>query len=48
MKRFTISVSDEFKAKLERHPHINWPEVIKQGIERRLSVLEKMHSRGEF
>ena len=48
MKRFTISVSKEFKEKLDRHPKINWPEVMKEGIKNRLEVLERLHARGEL
>jgi hypothetical protein len=48
MKRFTVSVSKEFKEKLDKFPEINWPEVMKQGIIKRLELLEKLHSRGEL
>jgi len=48
MKRFTVSVSREFKEKLDRHPDINWPEVMKEGMRKRLEVLEKLHARGEL
>lgn len=48
MERFTVSVSDEFKAKLDKFPDINWPEVMKQGILKKLEVLEKLHARGEL
>ncbi len=46
MKRFTVSVSKEFKAKLDKHPDVNWPEVMKQGIRKRLELLEKLHAKG--
>ncbi len=46
MKRFTVSVSEEFKKRLEEYPDINWPEVMKEGMRKRLVILEKMHSRG--
>ena len=46
MKRFTVSVSKEFKEKLDKHPDIDWPEVMKEGIRKRLEVLEKLHARG--
>ena len=48
MKRFTVSISKEFKAQLDKHPEVNWPEVMKQGIIKKLEVLEKLHSRGEL
>ncbi|MBU0757640.1 MAG: hypothetical protein KKF44_06225 [Nanoarchaeota archaeon] len=48
MERFTISVSKEFKEKLDRHPDINWPEVMKQGIIKKLETLERLHAKGEL
>ena len=48
MDRFTVSVSKEFKDKLDRHPDINWPEVMKQGLMKKLETLEKLHARGEL
>ena len=41
MKRMTFSVSKEFKEKLDRFPEINWPEVMKTGIIKKLEKLEK-------
>jgi hypothetical protein len=41
MKRLTISVPEELKAKLDRLPEVNWPEVVKRGIINRLVQLEK-------
>jgi len=48
MERFTVSVPDEFKAKLDKFPDINWPEVAKQGMLKKLEALEKLHARGEI
>jgi hypothetical protein len=48
MKRFTVSVPEDFKAKLDLHPEINWPEVMKAGIIRRLEVLEKLDAKGKL
>jgi len=45
MKRFTVSVPEDFKAKLDLHPEINWSEVMKKGIIRRLEALEKLHEK---
>lgn len=41
MKRFTVSVSKAFKAELDRHPTVNWPQVMKQGILNKLKELEE-------
>lgn len=41
VKRYTISVSDELKEKLDAIPDINWAFVAKEGIEKKLSSLEK-------
>jgi len=41
MKRLTIFVPEELKAKLDRLPEVNWPEVAKKGIIRKLEQLEK-------
>lgn len=41
MRRFTVSISKELKKELDEMPHINWPEVAKQGILKRLAELEK-------
>jgi len=41
MKRFTISIPEELKEELDEMPHINWPEVAKQGLLKRLAELEK-------
>ena len=41
MERMTLYVPDEFKKSLEKHPDINWPEVMKQGILKKLEKMEK-------
>ena len=46
--RMTFSIPDELKAKLDRHPDINWPEVFKQGILKKLEALERLRARGEI
>ena len=48
MERLTLSIPEELKKRLDAMPHINWSEVVKQGISKRLEVLEKLHSRGEL
>ena len=41
MKRFTVSIPKELKEKLDKNPNVNWPEVAKQGILKKLKQLEK-------
>jgi hypothetical protein len=41
MKRFTVSIPKELKMELGRMPHINWPEVAKQGVLKKLEQLKK-------
>jgi hypothetical protein len=33
---------------MDERPDINWPEVFKQGIIRKLERLEELHARGEI
>lgn len=44
MERITFSIPDDFKRKLDARPDINWPEVFKAGVSKRLEALEKMRS----
>ena len=48
MKRMTFSIPDELKKSLEARSDINWPEVFKEGMKKKLEVLEKLHARGEL
>ncbi|MEA3255473.1 MAG: hypothetical protein U9Q22_06530 [Candidatus Altiarchaeota archaeon] len=41
MKRFTVSISKEMKDMLDKRPDVNWPEVMKQGIIKKVKQLEK-------
>ncbi len=42
MKVVSIKVSDEAKSQMQRHPDINWSEVIRRGIMRRLAMEEML------
>ena len=44
MKRFTVSISKELKEELDEMPEINWPEVAKRGLLKRLAELEKFEA----
>lgn len=48
MIRTTFSISDELKRELEKRPDINWPEVFKEGLVRKLEKLEKLKAKGEL
>ena len=51
MKRFTVSIPNELKAKLDTMSDINWSEVAKQGIKEKLYKLEKfeeLENKGEL
>jgi hypothetical protein len=48
MVRMTFSISDDLKKKLDSKPDINWPQVLKEGLTRRLELLEKLHAKGEL
>jgi len=42
MKRLTISIPKDLKKKLDALPDINWPEVARKGIEKKLALLWKL------
>ncbi len=48
MIRATFSITDELKERMGKSPDINWPEVFKQGLEKKLEKLEELRSRGEI
>jgi hypothetical protein len=44
MKRFTISIPDELKKEIDDFPDINWVQVAKESIEKKLLVLEEFEN----
>ncbi len=46
--RTTFSIPDELKKRMDERPDINWPEVFKEGLRKKLEVLEKLRARGEL
>lgn len=48
MVRMTFSIPDELKRKLDSRNDVNWPEIFKEGLRKKLDVLEKLHARGEL
>ena len=41
MPTFTISIPDELKKELKKHPEINWPEFLKKRFEIKMKELKK-------
>ncbi len=48
MVRMTFSIPAELKRKLDSRTDVNWPEIFKEGLRKKLDVLEKLHARGEL
>jgi len=48
MKRVTFSISKELKERIDKRPDVNWPEVFKEGLRKRLEALQRMRARGEL
>ncbi|MEA3378374.1 MAG: hypothetical protein U9Q69_01920 [Nanoarchaeota archaeon] len=48
MKRITLSFPKELKDRMDAMPEVDWPEVIKAGLKKKLDVLLKLRARGEL
>ena len=48
MIRTTFSIPKELKEKLDKQPEVNWPEVFKRGLKKRLEILNNLRARGEL
>ena len=51
MAKITLSFPKEFKEKMDKHPEINWPEVIRRIIIENIKKLERFEElsrRGEL
>ena len=51
MATFTVSIPDELKKELDKHPEINWPEYLKGRFEvkvRQLRKFEELVAKGEI
>ena len=44
----TFSIPEDLKKKLDSKPDVNWPEVLKEGLKKKLEILEKLHAQGEL
>lgn len=42
MVSITLSVPEEMKFDMEKHPEMNWSEIARQAIRERLIILKKM------
>jgi predicted CopG family antitoxin len=42
MPSITVNVDDDLKERMERHPEINWSEVTRQAIQKKIETLEVM------
>lgn len=42
MPSITVNVDDDLKARMEKHPEINWSEVTRQAIQEKIEALEVM------
>ena len=42
MPTITVSVDDDLKERMEKHPEINWSEVTRQAIQEKIETLEVM------
>jgi hypothetical protein len=48
MVRMTFSISEDLKKRLDTRPDVNWSEVLKERLKKRLESLEKLHVQGEL
>ena len=48
MVRMTFSISADLKKKLDSKPDVNWPQVLKDSLSKRLDLLEKLQAKGEL
>jgi len=42
MPTITVNVDDDLKERMEKHPEINWSEVTRQAIQKKIESLELM------
>ena len=48
MARMTFSIPDELKKKLDTRSDINWSEVFKAELKKKLKTLERLRARGDL
>ena len=42
MPTITVNVDDDLKERMEKHPEINWSEVTRQAIQKKIETLDVM------
>ena len=42
MVSITLSVPEELKVEMDRHPEMNWSEIARQAIKEKMAILKKM------
>jgi hypothetical protein len=49
MSKMTVHIPDDLLNKLRKeHPHINWAEVARSAVIKKLNKLEELQKRGEL
>lgn len=46
--RTTFSIPPELKERMDKRPDVNWPEVFKEGLRKKLERLEELRAKGEI
>ena len=46
MVRITFSLSDDVKKKIDGRSDVNWSEVFKEGLRKKLETLEQLRAKG--
>ena len=41
MPKITLSISKELKDKLNKHPELNWTEILRRGIQDKIKKLKR-------
>ncbi len=46
--RTTFYIPEDMKRRMDLRPDVNWPEVFKQGIIKKLEKLEELRAKGDI
>lgn len=46
--RTTFSIPEDLKKRMDARPDVNWPEVFREGLRKKLEKLEELRVRGEI
>ena len=47
-QRTTFHIPEDLKKKIDARPDVNWPQVFREGLVKKLEKLEELRSRGEI